>query len=85
MVSALPLKVAASNETKIEKGVPLPSKVAPNGRYPFGTMEIGDSFVVEEGAMKRTSAVGYAFAHTHAPKKFIFRREGDHYRCWRIA
>lgn len=40
--------LAASNEIRIEKGVPLPER-SPTRRYPFPAMEIGDSILIPVG------------------------------------
>lgn len=67
----------------IEKGIEMPST---NGKtkYPFATMEIGDSFFVEgkEKKNKVMSAVSQN-SRRHAPKKFTTRFTDDGIRVWR--
>jgi len=60
-------------EYKIEKGVPLPK-----GRYPFPTMEVGDSFEFSDSLSSVRSAASY-WGRTHG-QKFTARKN----RCWRV-
>jgi len=84
-------KIAVSNQFKIEKGVPLPSRLMrARSYYPFGDMEISDSFQVEgaDNARKLKSAASY-FGIRNG-KRFTVRvtnREGIPVsaRCWRVA
>lgn len=66
--------------SKIEKGIPIPEKVD----YTFlSMMEVGDSVAVS--AQKRSSFLGSSTRYGEANnKKFITRKYGDAYRCWRI-
>lgn len=68
-------------EFVIEKDVPL----APHGncRYPFGQLEVGDSFAlpIDIANKVRTAAFSYGKAHG---MKFAVRKQGDHARVWRI-
>lgn len=71
---------------EIEKGIEIP-KITGTGRkaiYPFGEMEIGDSFYAPV-RVDPISAAAIMFAKTHPPLKFTCRREGEGTRCWRIA
>jgi hypothetical protein len=64
------------NQPLIEKGVPIP------GRFPFGEMEMGDSFVI---TTKRSTAAVAArrYGDKHG-MKFITRQMPDGtIRCWR--
>tara|TARA_R110000868_G_C10549144_1_gene735727 strand:- start:287 stop:499 length:213 start_codon:yes stop_codon:yes gene_type:complete len=67
---------------KIDKGVPIPSRVATlKAIYPWSTMDVGDSFYVEDASVgNRTSDVG-----SRIGRKFISRKEGDGVRIWRTA
>lgn len=70
----------------IEKNVPL-SDTLNKGRkatYPFGKMEVGDSFRVpeEKSVTVRNSSFVYG---SRNGKKFTVRKHEDAYRCWRIA
>ena len=66
---------------KIEKGLPAPNTPA-NVRYPFGQMEVGDSFYCSEPKAVRGSAI--AFGKRNA-MRFASRREGGGVRIWRVA
>lgn len=81
---------------KIEKDVPAPPYKAGRPRkYPFPSMEVGDSFTVpllgimtpkgDKAAAKLTSAAGF-YARTHGGQ-FTVRvdRENNVARCWRIS
>ena len=77
------LKVASTSEFKIEKGVPhsgLPLK----NSYPFGEMAVDDSFFIEVSQFARLTSAACWYGKRHS-KKFSVRKEGDGYRCWRIA
>jgi hypothetical protein len=65
------------NQPLIEKGVPIP------GRFPFGQMEVGDSFVI---TTKRSTAAVAARRYGDKHKmKFVTRKMPDGtVRCWRI-
>jgi hypothetical protein len=65
---------------KIEKSIPIPS------RYPFGQMEVGDSFVIPPEMNRSTVAVyAWRYAQQHG-RKFTTRKMPDGtYRCWRTA
>ena len=67
----------------IEKNVPIPENRGRLSKYPFGEMELGDSFVVEKEKMNtiRTNCSTYGKSHK---KKFVVRKDGDKIRCWRI-
>jgi hypothetical protein len=71
---------------KIEKGKPIPNKSRP-GKYPWASLEIGDSFL----AGSRYLAYG-SLAHYNSKMKRLKQRqvkiethqEGDKCRVWRI-
>lgn len=70
----------------IESGVP-----APSGRagYPFGAMDVGDSFLVEadEDSSKKVATSIGASARNYARKsggKFSVRTVDEGVRCWRV-
>jgi len=67
---------------KIEKGIPLQRE---HTLYPFGEMEIGDSFAVAADVTERRRVV--SSAHSYGKKngkKFSTRKTEDGYRCWRV-
>ena len=75
---------------KVDKKIPVPKEHTPN-RYPFDTMEIGDSFFVTEDQTANLKSV-YGAASHHAKrhnKKFLsaIREEGGKrgIRVWRVA
>lgn len=71
----------------IEKGVPIPpdrrggaNRHASMSRWPWETLEIGDSFRVRSSGPNTTWA-----NRRYAPKKFISRQIGGRlYRVWRV-
>jgi len=69
---------------EINKGVPYPK-----GRwrkYPFGDMEVGDSFLAE-CEKERFKSIGCSIlvgAKRYQPKKFRIHRETGGIRCWRV-
>lgn len=67
----------------IEKGIPLPSRQIPK-KYPFGEMEVGDSFFVSDVSV----GLLHAHARRYAPWRYTCRTvvEGDvkGVRVWRI-
>lgn len=68
---------------KIEKGIPLTNPVHPGGqrKYPFGEMELGDSFYWDGKRHRVDSAASYYGKRNN--KKFAVRKEGSGARCWR--
>lgn len=73
-----------SNEIKIEKGIPFPTK-STNGwsKYPFDKMEIGESFRLTNPTVIRTAIAVY-YKRTKTIKRFTVRKYLTSYRCWRI-
>jgi hypothetical protein len=70
-------------EFKIDKGVPIPSKQ--RTEYPWGRMEVGDSFFVEKDEQGRRLATAVKAVNRRVKnKKFIVRKVLGGYRCWRI-
>lgn len=69
---------------KIERGVPFPTTY---NRYPFGKMEIGDSFFVELEP-KRVSAAAATYRRMHPGFRFCTRKVREGGKCgtrvWRI-
>lgn len=77
------LKVAAITEFKIEKNA-VPQTPESRRRYPFGDMEVGDSFWFSAAIYQQaTPAASYYGKRNN--KKFSVRKDGDGYRCWRVA
>lgn len=75
-------------QIQIETGIPTPTKPVPGGKYPFGQMKIGDSFVVELNG-KKSWAFIYTAINTAQKKydaKFTSRLLADgKRRIWRVA
>lgn len=72
----------------IEKNVPIPSGAGKDGRlskYPFGLMEVGDSFLAPEE--QRNAVRSMATYHTRKTKQqFVVRKAEDgKVRCWRVS
>jgi hypothetical protein len=76
-------KLVSDTEFKIDKGAKLPAdqhrKV-----YPFAQMEVGDSFHFPAALYPKICAAA-SYSGTRNGKKFSLRKDGDGYRCWRIA
>ena len=71
------------SDYKIEKKVPVPTTASRNN-YPFGEMEVGDSFSIPIGEEYVARASAYWYSRTR-PVKFSIRRTKEGYRCWRVA
>jgi hypothetical protein len=69
---------------KIEKNIPVPhSSKGRKQRYPFASMEPGDSFLVADKELEakvRMSANGYGYRHS---KRFVVRLVDEGVRVWR--
>jgi hypothetical protein len=72
----------------IEKQVPLPEANRPprTSKYPFGDMEVGDSFLATDikSATMYSSVARYAKSVNNT-KKFTVRTVSDGVRVWRTA
>lgn len=72
---------------KIDKSVPMPN-LAPSGhpnKYPWGKMEVGDSFV-PKGKEKSAYSLVWRASQKFAPKKFKASKDEDGVlRVWRTA
>lgn len=74
-------------EFKIEKGIPVPVNAA-QAKYPWRSMEVGDSFIINDYSRENMQAAGNA-ARIFCSKakldwKFTCRKEGDKVRIFRI-
>jgi hypothetical protein len=65
---------------EINKDVPLP---VDKRRYPYGVMEIGDSFFVDGGKLQLVCNNNYR-SGKRLNRKFIARREQEGVRVWRV-
>lgn len=66
-------------KVKIEKNVPIPDNAGRPSLYPWRTLKVGESFLVNQPKFM----VGNANTR-HAPKKFVTKKEGKGTRVWRI-
>lgn len=74
----------------IDKGVPLPPHRPSGGMgrlptYPWHQMEVGDSFFVPGGVLKKLATAASATARRHPPLRFSLRTVDGGVRVWRIA
>lgn len=77
------------SEFKIEKGLPvIMGKRGKKPKYPFGAMEIGDSFFVaddDEGkAVSRARVTAHTFSNRHSEYKFTCSKLDGGLRIWRV-
>lgn len=66
---------------KIEKNVPLPTGPHGNTKYPFASMQVGDSFFAD-GLPNSARVAAYSAARRHGIT-LVTKREGTGYRIWR--
>lgn len=64
---------------QVDKGIPMPSDG--RSKYPWKTMEVGDSFTVE----KKLRASVTSNMTKHGSRRFTTRGEGELVRVWRVA
>lgn len=73
----------------IDKNIEMPDRPGSGGgsypKYPWKTMDIGDSFLFP-AEMKEQSvrSLPYEAGKTHG-RKFTVRKTEEGFRCWRIA
>ena len=71
----------------IEKGIPAPKDVKREAKYPFGQMEVNDSFTAPKH-LASTIRAASAYYRRRYQKRFIVRPDEklqDMVRIWRIA
>ena len=68
---------------KIEKGIPAPDRWS-TAKYPFLTMEVGDSFFVSGDQSSKLSAAACQ-CRRRSGMVFMVRKMDGGVRCWRIA
>lgn len=74
----------------IEKNIPIPPHneagrlkgTEARRKYPFPTMEVGDSFVSESKCVRMAAC---AYARSRPGLKFVSRQQAGGYRIWRVA
>lgn len=73
----------------IDKGVPMPETRGRPVRYPFESMEVGDSFFCSGGTMRTTRTRTSEASRRLAPKRFSARAVEENgvkgIRVWRVA
>jgi len=66
---------------EVEKSVPLPEG---KKRYPYASMDIGDSFFVGAGKLQVVCNANYR-ASKRLGMQFIARKEPEGIRVWRVS
>lgn len=71
---------------EIEKNIPIPD---PNkgrkSKYPFATMQVGDSFFVSDKKQTVIGSCASAYSKRNPDVKFTVRVAEGGVRCWRVA
>lgn len=72
---------------EVESGIPIPSRPvgAQSKRYPFGKMEVGDSFSIPIGSRQRLSSAASWFGRRNQKRFSVLKLSDTEARCWRIA
>jgi hypothetical protein len=75
------------DDIKIEKGIPCPPRSKYNSsKYPWRTMEVGDSFLFPKDLNRQTCyQSGVYHNNRHGDKRFVVRSTPEGYRCWRVS
>ena len=68
------------NKLEITNETPMPKM---RNRYPYESMEVGDSFLVDNISMQLVCNYNYR-ANKRLDRKFIARRTDDGIRVWRV-
>ena len=66
---------------EVEKSVPLPEG---KKRYPYASMDVGDSFFVGDGKLQVVCNANYR-ASKRLGMQFIARKEPEGVRVWRVS
>lgn len=76
-----------SVEIPVDKGVPMPVVVKEFGRakYPFGKMEVGDSFKVASDLIRSARNAAYLYGIRNGMRFSCRRVDEQTFRVWRIA
>ena len=70
----------------IRKGVPAPAKAHQYPyKYPFRTMEPGDSFLCPEGKHESVRRAAHAYATRNRGVYRVAKGEDGLWACWRLA
>lgn len=65
----------------IDKGIPVPSK----NRWPFGSLEVGDSFAAPDTSRSAVASAMYQYKKRHGGAFLLRKTESGEYRVWRTA
>jgi hypothetical protein len=85
---------SASRVHPVERGVPLPpvrTKAAPKqkkpreSRYPFNTMEAGDSFLITGASIAKANSVATMARKKYPGTKWATRATLEGVRIWRLV
>lgn len=71
---------------KIEAGIPFENPKGTRGtgpKYPWRTMEVGDSFLFPP-RLKTASSQAWMANKLYSPRKFAARSTPEGVRCWRL-
>jgi hypothetical protein len=77
------LSVVSETQFKVDRDVPIPAFIEGGRKYPFNTMNVGDSFAVSALARPAVITASVTYARKHGVK-FTTRKDGSGYRIWRI-
>jgi hypothetical protein len=69
------------SKVKIDKGIEMPNKKDSRVKYPWESLEVGDSFLPSKDI---TSSIISSANKRYAPKKFTQRKTEEGIRIWRI-
>lgn len=71
----------------IEKDIPIPPKRKESPKWPFGILEVGDSFALRDGpTVERQVSAMAAYYKKRLGRQFTVRTMSDGtVRCWRTA
>lgn len=73
------------NDIVLEKGIPLPTGNARVARYPFATMEVGDSFLVSGSSKQLARSHALNYKKLHPGWNYRTRTTSEGMRVWRIS
>ena len=72
-------------EIKIEKGIPMPEKSKPKSKYPFDSIEVGDSFFTDLISSSTLYQIAYIWRKTNQNEwRFKAVKENEGARVWRV-
>lgn len=76
--------MATDGAIKIDKGIPLPQRKPHKTKYPWETMDVGDSFLCP-GITSAAYPLATSAGARYAPKKFQASETTEGWRIWRTA